>query len=199
MNLALALAAISVADAGDIESLVAGLGLESDYRSVEAVGRFGCRAVPALVRQLEVVGTNRVLRHEEERHPREIRVAWTIAALRHITDTDFYAPRVGWSDPAAAGVQVLTRGAPPDSTKFFGVWQSRGSYYFSTPAQQRTIIEQWRRYSSSGVCRDGRRNRDFYFWLYGASARDPRAGLSGTIRLDSRSTAAADDARGRSD
>lgn len=171
MILPLIAAALSPAAPGDLERLVAGLGPQSDHRSIEAIGRFGCQAVPALVRQLEIVRTERVLSHEKERHPRAIRVAWTIAALRHITDTDFYAPHTGWFDPADR-IRILRRGAPINSTKFFGVWQSRGSYHFATPAQQRAIIDQWRRYSASGACRRARLNPNFSFWLYGQRYSD---------------------------
>jgi hypothetical protein len=167
MILPLIAAAMSPAAPGDIERLVAGLGLQSDDRSIETIGRFGCRAVPALVRQLEVVWVVRVLNDEAQLYPREARVVWTIAALRHITDTDFHAPRPSWFDRGSTSVRMLTMGAPPGRTKFFGVWESRGSYYFAPPAQQRAIIAQWRRYSASGACRRARPNPDFAFWLHG--------------------------------
>jgi hypothetical protein len=126
MILALIAAAMNPTAPGEVERLVARLGLQSDYRSVEAIGRYGCRAVPALVRQLEVVRVVRVLGYEEERHPREIRVAWTIAALPHYrhgflgTPATLVRSRFAWrpvSDPRRS----------PDSTKFFGIWRRGGA------------------------------------------------------------------------
>src|SRR5688572_24638753 len=94
-------AAMSVAGGGDVDPMVRELGLPSDYRLVEAIGRHGCRAVPALVRQLEVVRTRRIVGFETDRYPRAMRVVWTIATLRHITGQDFYAPRPARFDPDA--------------------------------------------------------------------------------------------------
>lgn len=173
MILELLIAAMSPTAPDDVESLVSSLGPHSDYRSVEEIGRHGCRALPALVRQLEIVPADRVPRHDQELYPREMRVVWSIAALRHITNTDFHAPRPSSFDPESHGGQALSLGAPPDSTKFFGIWMSRGIHYFAPAAQQRTILAQWRRFDASGACRRARPNPDVAFWLNGLRYNDP--------------------------
>jgi hypothetical protein len=69
------------------------------------------------------------------------------------------------------GQQMLVRGAPPNTTKFFGIWMSRGNAYFATQPQQHAIIRRWRAYGASDACRHDRRNSDFMFYLYGGEDR----------------------------
>jgi len=162
------IAYVLAAVGGSPEGAVASLGPESDYRAVENVARFGCAAVPLLVRQLEVV-TPAVIGHgEKASYPREMRVVWSIASLRYITDRDFYADQSAPGDPDSARQQMLVDGAPPGQTKFFGIWMSRGTVYFASPDEQRDIIRQWQAYSTSGQCGGSRMNRQLSFWLYGA-------------------------------
>lgn len=149
------------------QSLVSQLGPRSDVRSIEAIARYGCDAVPLLVQQLEVVQTEELDLLDDRRDPRAMRVIWSIAALRYITGRDFYAVRSWRIDPASVRHQRLASGAPPGRTKFFGIWMSRQIAYFAPPAQQRNIIRRWQRYSSSGQCIRRSENRDFMFWLYG--------------------------------
>jgi hypothetical protein len=93
------------------------------------------------------------------------------ASLRHITGRDFYAPLTRRLNFDVPGAQPLVSAAPPNRIKFYGIWMSRGSVYFSTPAEQRTIIRQWRPYSASGACRHDWPNYDFMFYLYGGENR----------------------------
>lgn len=168
MSLAAVASVIGMLAVGPLESAAGGLGAESDYRAVEMVGSFGCDAVPLLVQQLEPVEVDQIDLLEGHRHQQAMRVIWSIAALRYITGKDFYADRLHSMDAAQVGPNMLSMGAPPGSIKFFGVWMSRGTIFFSSTAQQRDIIDRWHRYIASGSC-ERNENRDIGFWLYGVN------------------------------
>jgi hypothetical protein len=148
-----------------MESAIAGLGSRSDVTSVEEVARFGCSAVPRLVQQLKMIEPRQFNLRDAERHPGDMRVIWSIAALRAITGNDFYASRDPQSKRGSPRLDML--GAGKGRTKFFGIWPSRGIVYFATREQQRRIIGKWRKYNQLGSCRGGSQNRDSEFWLYG--------------------------------
>lgn len=152
-----------------LELSVSRLGPHSDSESIEEIGRYGCEAVPFLVRQLREVRARQADFVHPERHPDEMRAIWTIAALRYITAVDFYA-RHGRRRSADKGPreQMLQADGPPGFRMFFGIWSSRGIVYFSSRAEQRAIIRQWLRYSSSGACVPAAEHPDSFFWLYGS-------------------------------
>lgn len=153
-----------------IEAAVSRLGPRSDIAAVEEVARYGCQAVPYLARQLHVTNVRQINFSQSERHPEEMRIIWSIAALRYISGQDFHATQESRGNPDSARYQMLRIGAPAGSTKFFGIWMSRGTTYFASPHEQKKIIDGWRRYSSSGICKpSGEKRRDILFWLYGVS------------------------------
>lgn len=165
-----------------VESLVSRLGPRSDYRSVEEIAQYRCAAVPFLVRQLEVVPPRSITFLDAERYPREIRVFWTIATLRYITNRDFYASRNWRVDPHSVRDYMLALGAPPDKTLYFGTWPSRGAVYFARPEEQREIIRQWREYSASGNCESPSGERDSLFWLHG-TRQDSQNQIHGDVEI----------------
>lgn len=166
-TLVLTTLAASIIAPGQPQSLVSQLGPRSDVSSVESIAQYGCEAVPLLVQQLEVIRASDMDFLNGADRPREMRVIWSIAALRYITGKDFYAGRTWRIDPNSVRHQRLASGAPRGRTKFFGIWMSRQIVYFAPSAQQQEIIRRWQRYSASGQCRGGSENRDFMFWLYG--------------------------------
>jgi hypothetical protein len=155
-----------------METAVSRLGPQSDYKSIEEVATFGCKAVPLLVDQLEVVPEEPVRFLEKDRHPLEMRVLWSIAALRFITGKDFYAEGGVRRQADSPRDQMLTIGVPKGSAKFFGIWMSRGIVYFAPKDQQSNIIRKWRRYSSAGACKKPMHSsEDSQFWLYGINPK----------------------------
>lgn len=154
-----------------VQSLVENLGPNSDSHSIEAIAEYNCKAIPYLTRQLQVVQPSQVNFNEAELYPDEMRVVWSIAALRYISGKDFYAKQARKVTLDSPRDQMLHSGAPQGQTKLFGVWMSRGLVYFASASDQAKIIESWRRYESSKACKPGRRkNRDISFWLYGVKS-----------------------------
>lgn len=165
MSLEFGILAIAAFSASPIEEAVSRLGPDSDWTAVREVARYGCKAVPLLVRQLEAVETNQLNLSDSKRHPRAMRVIWSIAALRAISGRDFYTRQTSSQKSYSSRADML-RG-PQGNTKLFGIWFSRGTVYFAPPMQQRQIIAKWRRYSVSRSCREGNQSQDPKFWLYG--------------------------------
>jgi hypothetical protein len=151
-------------------SAVSRLGPDSDYRSVAAVARLGCAAVPELTRQLSYVRPERMHFYDGARHAKAMRVLWSLAALRAITGKDFYAPDRSLAGSEDARAQMLRMGAPAGSSKLFGIWPSRGRIYFAGRVQQSRIIRQWRAFAASGRCTGAGATRDAEFWVYGTRA-----------------------------
>jgi hypothetical protein len=163
------LAAIGGGADDQLARLVDGLGPKSNYRDLERINAFGCKAVPLLARQL-VPSTDEFVLDQGRQPARASKLVWTIAALRYVTGEDFHAPkrtaRIGLATEPR--VQFLTRGVPEGKAKIFGFWMSRSRVYFAQPSAQRIIIAQWRAFVRSGKCKTSLKgHRDVQFWLYG--------------------------------
>src|SRR5688572_17874382 len=148
-----------------LSAAIAALGPKSDSAAVERVARFGCAAIPFLVRQLKPVESQEINIMNADRHPEEMRTIWSVAALRAVSGKDFYTYQVDESRPNTPRFDMLRAG--DRRTKLFGIWASRGTVYFSTPDQQRRIIYKWKDYARSKSCRSSNASRDPVFWLYG--------------------------------
>ena len=131
------------------------LGLQSDYRDLEGLDGYGCRAVSALVSELHVVRARELKPDEQSANSNAIHVVWTIASLRYITGLDYYG---NWNSRSWAKYSIrsrffLTQFSPGGQAKFFASWMSTGTLYFSPLAIQAQIIEKWKRYAASGRCK----------------------------------------------
>lgn len=169
----LAVVACQQDNAARVEVLASLLGPDSDYTSVEEIGRYGCDAVPYLVQQLAVADVEETNFLEGKSHPAAMRMLWSIATLRYITEVDFYADQEVTGEPNSPRQQRLTSGAPSGQTKFFGIWPSRGNIYFARRSEQEEIILSWRAYSRSDRCESSGGQRDAIFWLYGERPDEP--------------------------
>ena len=153
-----------------LNARIAHLGIQSDYKDLEAIDKFGCDAVPALVRELRVVSARELKPDEQSAKPDAIHVAWSLAALRYTTGRDFYGR---WRPQPYEKYSVrakffLTQFAPKGDAKLFGSWMSNGTIYFSPMVTQKQIIREWVDYAASGSCKRsdwiGRREADFWFF-----------------------------------
>jgi hypothetical protein len=139
------------------------LGATSDVKSLEALSKFGCSAVPTLAYQLKVTRTRKVSLSDRTVH-RELKIVWTIAALRYITGMDFRTNIV--SSPYPEGREMIRKGGKSGG-QAFGVWMSRELVYFNNAKAQSDIFTRWKRFARRGLCRQGHENHDVLFWLYG--------------------------------
>jgi hypothetical protein len=172
------LAAILLAlqPAPDLPGLIAQLGQPDGIKAIAAIDdRFGCDAVPLLVRNLWPVEIRHIPANAIEHFPGAGRFTDTIAALRIISGRDFTA-RLRPADLTGltgVGRRFLVQNLPPAEVKPFAMWESRGSFYFPSVASQREVIAQWRAFARSGTCRHwSDPNKPVSFWYYG----DPDAG-----------------------
>lgn len=162
----LAYAVLAASPAIDVDAAIKSLGPQSDFASVERIARYGCRAVPIIVKELEAVGGGNFNFKDKVHYPRQMKALWSIATLRYITGQDFYAKAGSSTSRDSPQYQMLTKGAPAGTVKYFGIWMSRGVIYFASSKQQQDVVKQWKSYVTSGRCNENMK-RDPVFWLYG--------------------------------
>jgi hypothetical protein len=160
------------------DALIARLAREDEsLGSVEALAAIrarGCSVVPDLARTLHVTRTETLYQYEQKDHPDDMRLVWTIAALRYVTGRDFTAPM----DRLPTGVNRrlwLTVFLKPGQSRFFGSWMSRLSVHFATPAVQAAIIRKWRT-EGLHACLANKlwRPTDSDFWFFGTTPEGVR-------------------------
>jgi hypothetical protein len=160
----------SAALAGEMDTRIAALSINSTYQDLEHLDRLGCSAIPALVGDLQVVTDTELTADDQTKKVKATHAAWVVAALRYITGTDFYGQASGaelsrYSEKAR---YFLKQFAPSHHVKIFGSWMSRGTLYFAPERAQRQIIRKWKDYSASGACVPstwpGRKRSEFWFF-----------------------------------
>jgi hypothetical protein len=149
-----------------LEFYIEKLGSIEASAQLEHIDRFGCTAVPELVKYLRIVPSGRYMLRTKPDDT--FRTIYIIASLRYITAHDFYGriSKRSLQRFDSAGRDFLTQDAPPRRAKFFGWWPSHGSFYLAPPQTQAEIISSWKAYARSGACKhsswDGRTSSRFY-------------------------------------
>lgn len=106
----------------------------------DPVASAGC-----LLRQLRIVRAASLEPSDQEIRPEDLRVIWTLRALRFMTDgQEFFAPLT--NDMArmlhSKRREFLTKRREGE-VAFFSVWMSRDIIYIAPHEAQRTIISKW--------------------------------------------------------
>jgi len=151
--LALAVGAPSVKPDMVLQHDIAALGSGShSYEEIEAIARYGCRALPILVRQLRVLRPGHY--SPDRQNIAVLHTMYVYAALRRLTGRDFYGHvrATQLARFSEQGRYFLHDSAPHGEAKPFGVWLSHGQAYFAPVATQRESIAGLRRYTASGLC-----------------------------------------------
>ncbi len=134
----------SIADA------VKSLGPETTIEHLKILRRNPKLAVGLLVKQLEVISEKKILSGDRQAYPREMRVVWSIRALRYLTSLDFkgntdYRFEKNEDKDRTQFLHMSQDGR----VAFFGMWMSRDSIYIAPKDAQQEIIKKWNEWTAS--------------------------------------------------
>jgi hypothetical protein len=127
---------------GLIASRVRALGPSTSVEDLEFFEADPVLAVEQLVMQLKPISGRSISIDKQEFHAEEMRVIWTIRALRYLTGMDFDGTTVNrnWDSDRAHFLE-RTEG---NTVKFFGVWMSRDYTFVAPRDAQLQIIAKWK-------------------------------------------------------
>jgi hypothetical protein len=134
--------ALGANQGGTIASRVRALGPSTSSEDFKLFEADPVEAVEHLVMQLKPISGRSIPRDKQEFHAEEMRVIWTIRALRYLTDMDFDGTTVNrnWDSDRGHFLQ-RTEG---NAVKFFGVWMSRDYTFVAPRDAQLQIIAKWK-------------------------------------------------------
>lgn len=162
--------------ASGLESMVSGrieaLGSEgTSVTDLEYLAERRCEALPLLAEELHTVPQRFLDTLETSQYSVATHQVWVIAALRYITGNEEIAddPDERAEGDTSPSEYFLRLHLPPDKTRFFGSWFSRGHIYFAGIDAQQEIIQGWKSFLASYDCRlpPPRYAIDVEFWFYG--------------------------------
>ena len=133
----------------DIEAAVRRLGADTKIEDLATLRVDPLLAVTLLVKQVRPISETKILRDERQLRPEEMRVIWSIRALRYLTGLDFTAKTQhrfqGSNDEDRAQFLRLKN----REVAFFGVWMSRDSIFIAPEDAQRVIVQKWKKWAKS--------------------------------------------------
>jgi hypothetical protein len=107
------------------------------------------KATELLIQQIALVCETKILAENQKSHPAEMRVIWSIRALRYLSGLNFAArTKHRFHDKKADRAQFLGLTAE-NEVVFFGTWMSRDSIYLAPRDAQLEIIEKWKKWATS--------------------------------------------------